>query len=128
MSEPTVTLAFFKLNVADMDKMLKFYSDVFGFKVTATFDVDEFLEHILGLPGQESGPNLMLVQFKDGRDVAVGPGHGPIGLVTDDIAALHDKALAAGGKEHTAVFALGEVQLSIVLDPEGHEIELLQMG
>jgi len=126
MPRPSVSLSFFKLNVADMGAMLDFYEGVFGFSVTATYDVEDFLEHILALPGQEAGPSLMLVSFKDGRDVSVGPGHGPVGLVTDEIEILHGKVLAAGGKQVTGVFALDGVKLAIVLDPEGHEIELLQ--
>jgi hypothetical protein len=46
----------------------------FGFEVAQTYDEAEFLEKIMHLPGQENGPNLMLVAYKDGRDVTVGAG------------------------------------------------------
>ena len=128
MTMPSVRLSFFKLNVPSMDHALAFYAQAFGFAVTMTFDEPDFLEHILALPGQEAGPNLLLVAYKDGRDVSVGPGHGPVGLVTDDIATLFDRAVAAGAKPVVPVFSLGAVQVAILHDPFGHELELLQMG
>lgn len=127
MPDARTTLAFFKLNTAQMGPMLKFYSDAFGFAVVATYDIDDFLEHVLALPGQENGPNLMLVEYKDGRDVSVGKGHGPVGLFTDDIAASHDRALQAGAQKVTGVFSAGDIQIAILLDPEGHEVELVQL-
>lgn len=128
MPSPYVRLAFFKLNTPDMAGALKFYGEVFGFGVVQTFDEDEFLEHILGLPGQEAGPNLLLVEYKDGREVAVGPGHGPVGFMTDDIEALFAKAVAAGANPIVPVFDLGPVKVGIFLDPDGHEIELVQQS
>lgn len=128
MTRPSVSLAFCKLNTPDMAAALAFYGEVFGFAVVQTFDEEQFLEHILALPGQEQGPNLLLVQYKDGRDVRVGPGHGPVGLVTDDIDALFARALAAGASPQVPVFAMGAVKIAIVLDPDGHELELLQLG
>ncbi|WP_336978122.1 VOC family protein [Altererythrobacter fulvus] len=126
MPAPTVKLSFFKLNVPDMDAALAFYRGVFGFEITQTFDEDAFLEHIMALPGQEAGPNLLLVAYKDGRDVSVGPGHGPVGLVTDDIDALCAKAVEAGANPIVPAFEMGAVKVGIVLDPWGHELELLQ--
>lgn len=123
---PNVKLSFFKLNVPDMDAALEFYGKVFGFSIVQTFDEDAFLEHILALPGQEAGPNLLLVAYKDGRDVSVGPGHGPVGLVTDDIEALCAKAVEAGADTIVPIFDMGPVKVGIVLDPWGHELELLQ--
>ncbi|WEK47473.1 MAG: VOC family protein [Candidatus Andeanibacterium colombiense] len=128
MSTPAARLAFFKLNVPDMDKALAFYGAVFGLAVTATFDEDEFLEHILGTPGQQDGLNLILVQYKDGREVAVGPGHGPVGFMTDDIDALFARAIGAGANPIVPVFDLGPVKVGIFLDPDGHEIELVQQN
>ncbi|HTN15087.1 MAG TPA: VOC family protein [Sphingomonadaceae bacterium] len=125
-SSPSVKLSFFKLNVPDMDAALEFYGQVFGFSIAQTFDEDAFLEHILALPGQEAGPNLLLVAYKDGRDVSVGPGHGPVGLVTDDIDTLFARAIGAGANPVVPVFDMGPVKVGILLDPWGHELELLQ--
>jgi len=128
MPSPYARLAFFKLNVPDMAKALAFYAKVFEFKVVQSFDEDEFLEHIMAIPGQEAGPNLLLVQYKDGREVAVGPGHGPVGFMTDDIDALYAKAVEAGANPIVPVFDLGAVRVGIFLDPDGHEIELVQQS
>ncbi|MBS1239559.1 MAG: hypothetical protein H6R45_265 [Proteobacteria bacterium] len=128
MPSPYVRLAFFKLNVPDMDAALAFYRKVFGFTVIQTFDEEDFLEHIMALPGQEAGPNLLLVAYKDGREVAVGPGHGPVGFMTDNIDALYAKAVAAGANPIVPVFDLGAVRVGIFLDPDGHEIELVQQS
>lgn len=128
MSAPSVKLAFFKLNTPDMAAALKFYGDVFGFGIVQTFEEETFLEHILAVPGQEQGPNLLLVEYRDGRSVEVGPGHGPVGLVTDDIDALFARALNAGARAAVPVFDMGPVKVGILLDPDGHELELLQFG
>ena len=127
MTQPAIRLSFFKLNTANMEIALEFYRAAFGFSITMTFDESDFLEHILGLPGQESGPNLLLVQYKDGRDVIPGPGHGPVGFNTSDITATFDRALASGAKCLVPIFETGGVKVAILADPEGHEIELVQL-
>ena len=76
MATPSLRLAFFKLNVPEMDAALKFYGDALGFSVIQTFDEPDFLEHVMALPGQEAGPNLLLVEYKDGREVGeIGRAH-----------------------------------------------------
>ncbi|WP_305095583.1 VOC family protein [Croceibacterium aestuarii] len=122
-----IRLNFFKLNVPDMDAALAFWEKAFGFAVVQTFDEPDLLEHIMALPGQQAGPNLLLVSYKDGRDVSVGPGHGPVGLQCEDIAAAHEQALAAGAQGLTGIFAVGPVQVAMLKSPEGHEIELVQL-
>lgn len=124
---PDVRLSFFKLNVSDLESALAFWRAAFGFEVTTSFDEPEFREHVLALPGQDGGPSLMLVQYKDGRDVAVGPGHGPVGLVCSDIQASHDHALACDAEKMTGVFEAGGVKIALLKSPQGHEIELVQL-
>lgn len=126
MQAGSVKLGFFKLNVPAMDEALAFWRGAFGFAITVTFDEADFLEHILALPGQEAGPNLLLVQWKDGRDVTPSGGHGPVGLVCKDIAAAEEAAIAAGATALTGIFAVGQVRVAMLKSPQGHEIELIQ--
>ena len=127
MATSSVRLAFFKLNVPEIVPALAFWREAFGFEVTQTFDEAEFLEKVMHLPGQDGGPNLMLVAYKDGRDAGVGPGHGPVGLLCDDIEASHDRALACDAEKVTGVFAAAGVQIAVLRSPQGHEIELIQL-
>ena len=127
MTTPSVRLGFFKLNVSDMEPALSFWRGAFGFEIASTFDEPEFFEHVLWLPGQETGPNLMLVQHKDRRDASVGPGHGPVGLICADIHASHDRALACDAEKITGVFEAAGVQIAVLKSPQGHEIELIQL-
>lgn len=123
----TVSLAFFKLNVPEIVPSLAFWREAFGFEVTQTFDEPEFYEKILALPGQPGGPSLMLVTYKDGRDVTVGPGHGAVGLQCSDIAGAHARAVAAGAKDLTGIITVGPgIKIAVLHSPDGHEIELVQ--
>ena len=127
MTIPPVRLGFFKLNVTDIEPALAFWQGAFGFAIASSFDEPEFREHVLALPGQAGGPNLMLVQYKDGRDATVGPGHGPVGLICEDIHASHDRALACDAEKVTGVFEAAGVQIAVLRSPQGHEIELIQL-
>ena len=127
MTTPPVRLGFFKLNVTDMEPALSFWQGAFGFAVSATFDEPEFFEHVLALPNQPDGPSLMLVAYKDGRDARVGPGHGPVGLICDDIQASHDRALACDAEKMTGVFEAAGIRIAVLRSPQGHEIELIQL-
>lgn len=120
-------LAFFKLNVADMDPALAFWREAFGFTVAMTFDEPHFLEHVLDLPGQEAGPSLMLVAWKDERETGVGHGHGPVGFMTDDIETVRGKAIAAGATALGDIFEAAGVRIAMLASPQGHEIELVQL-
>lgn len=127
MTAPQVRLGFFKLNVPDMEPALAFWCEAFGFVVTTSFDEPDFIEHMMALPGHEAGPNLLLVRYKDKRDVSVGPGHGPVGLVCEDIAAAYEHAVACGAQPLTGVFEAAGVRIAMLKSPQGHEIELIQL-
>lgn len=127
MAIPSVRLGFFKLNVTDLEQALDFWREAFGFAVTSSFDEPEFREHVLAIPGQDASPNLVLVQYKDGRDVTVGPGHGAVGLICTDIQASHDRALECDAEKVLDVFEAGGVKIAVLKSPQGHEIELIQL-
>jgi|SRR5690606_2701263 len=127
MAIPPARLGFFKLNVPALEPATAFWCEAFGFAVTGHVDEPDFEENILTLPNQEGGPHLMLVQYNDGRDVTVGNGHGAVGLICDDIQASHDHALACEAEKLTGVFEAGGVRIAVLMSPQGHEIELLQL-
>ena len=120
-------MGFFKLNVPEMEPALAFWREAFGFEVAMSFEEPDFAERVLALPGQELGPNMMLVEYRDRRDVTPGPGHGPVGLICDDIEASHEQALACGARVLTGVFEAAGVKVAMLRAPQGHEIELIQL-
>ena len=128
MTVPTARLAFFKLNVPDLEQATTFWRDAFGFEVLTRFDEAEFREHVMAIPAEGPAPNLMLVQYKDGRDVTVGPGHGPVGLVCTDIRASHAQAVASGAVKEGEIFEAAGIKIAVLRSPQGHEIELIQMA
>ncbi|MFC4256037.1 hypothetical protein GRI97_12090 [Altererythrobacter xixiisoli] len=122
-----IRLNFFKLAVPEMEPALNFWCDAFEFEIAASFDEEEFLEHILSLPGEPGGPSLILLQYKDGRAIEIGNAHGPVGFHCDDITVSHDRLLASGASDITGVVDVGPVRVAIMRSPDGHEIELVQL-
>jgi lactoylglutathione lyase len=121
-------LAFFKLNVPESVAAVAFWREAFGFEVTQTFDEAEFYEKVMAIPGQPGGPSLMIVAYKDGRDVKVGHGHGAVGLQCDDIVSSHARAVAAGAADVSGVMVVaGGIKVAVLNSPQGHEIELVQL-
>jgi predicted enzyme related to lactoylglutathione lyase len=126
--EPDIRLAFFKLNVPEIVPALAFWREAFGFEVVQTFDEAEFHEKVLSLPAHAGGPSLMLVAYKDGRDVTVGHGHGAVGIQCSDITAAHERALSAGAQKGTGIITVGDgIKVAVLHSPQGHEIELVQL-
>lgn len=123
---PSFTFAFFKVNVADMDVAARFYTETFGFTVADTIDLPSVEERMLTMPGGKF--TLVLLRWKDGRAITVGNGFGPIGFMTRDVDAAYARALAHGATSSRAPTDLGPMRLAFVLDPEGHEIEMIQYG
>lgn len=125
---PSATFAFVKLIVADVEGMVDFYARVLGLTVSQTVDAPEMVEKILAKPGQPAGAaSLILYHHKDGRTLTLGDAHGPVGFFVRGVDSAYAHALAEGAKPHRAPFDAGTLRVAFVLDPEGHEIELLSM-
>jgi len=124
-SGATPKLGFFKLIVKDQDKVEKFYVESFGFEKVDHINLPTFEERVLKTPDGKIG--LVLYSHKDDREITIGTAHGPVGLVTPEVDTYHKRALKNGGKEKLAPMDFGPVRLSFLFDPEGHEIELIDM-
>ena len=64
----------------------------------------------------------------DKRAIDAGNNWGPLGFIVRDCAASHADLIAMGAHEVRAPGAFGAMSVSFVSDPEGHEIELLQLS
>ena len=124
---PSATFAFTKLIVRDLDGAVGFYARVLGLTVAQTVENDDMMEKILGKPGQQSGANLILYHHKDGRALSLGDAHGPVGFYVRDVDAAFAHALTEGATAHREPFDAGTLRVAFILDPEGHEIELVSV-
>ena len=116
---------FVKIVVNDLPAMEQFYTQGLGFAVQDRIETPDFSEVMLA---QKQGAfTLVLYHHADKRALAVGNAWGPLGFIVRDCAATHAELLTAGGHEVRAPGTFGAMSVSFVSDPEGHEIELLQL-
>jgi catechol 2,3-dioxygenase-like lactoylglutathione lyase family enzyme len=116
-------LSFVRLNVSDMAKMTAFYEKAFGMVEQRRMDNRGDLEVVLTSPG---GLDLALQQFKDRRKLTLGDAYGEIGFYLQDVDGAYRRAVAAGATPRTPPGGGGGLRVAVVLDPEGHPIELLR--
>jgi catechol 2,3-dioxygenase-like lactoylglutathione lyase family enzyme len=117
------SLSFVRLNVSDMPKMVAFYEKAFGMTEQRRMTNGGNLEVILTTPG---GLDLALQQFKDNRKLTLGDAYGEIGFYIQDVDGAYKRAIDAGAVSRVAPGGGGGLRVAIVLDPEGHPIELLR--
>ncbi len=124
---PSVRFGFMKFVVRDLPAMQRFYERALGLELDRTIELPDLIELLMRRPGDAAGFGLILYWNKDGRDVAVGNGHGPLGVYVDEVDAAYALALAHGATPLREPFGMGDVRIAMVLDPEGHELEYIAM-
>lgn len=117
------SLSFVRLNVSDMAKIAAFYEKAFGMAEQRRMTNGGNLEVILTTPG---GLDLALQQFKDRRKLSLGDAYGEIGFYIQDVDGAYKRAIAAGAVSKVPPSGAGGLRVAVVLDPEGHPIELLR--
>jgi predicted enzyme related to lactoylglutathione lyase len=116
---------FVKIFVSDLERSAAFYGAALGFAPAGQFSTPEFDELILR-PGEGArGGSLVLCRWKDGRALALGNAHGPLGLKVEDVDGAHGRVLAAGGASRIGPLDVKGSRLAIVCDPDGHALELI---
>ena len=124
---PSARFGFMKFVVRDLEAMRDFYERCFGLVVSQTIDLPDIMELVLRRPGEDTGFSLILYWNKDGREISVGTGHGPLGLFVRDVDAAYAHAVSQGAAAHREPWDTGAMRVAFVLDPEGREIELISM-
>jgi lactoylglutathione lyase len=124
---PSARFGFVKFVVRDLTAMRSFYERAFGLTVAQTIDLPDITELVMRRPGEETGFSLILYWNKDGREVALGTAHGPLGLYVRDVDAAFTHAVSQGATAHREPWDTGAMRVAFVLDPEGRELELISM-
>ena len=124
---PSATFAFVKLIVRDIDAAVTFYERALGLEVGQTIDLPDLTEKVMRKPGAEGGSSVILYAHKDGREITIGNGWGPVGFYVRDADAAFAHAVREGAAPSREPFDIGNMRIAFVHDPEGHEIELISM-
>jgi len=112
------TLSSVALRVANMDAMLKFYSQAFGVKF---HEVNTY--GIRSQFGEVNGIMLKFVPIRDEADFENFPVH-QLGFLVADVEAVIALAQQHGGREEGKLVRNGAKTEGAVRDPDGNTIEL----
>lgn len=117
------------LRVGDLDRSIKFYTDVLGMKLLRRKDYPDgkFTLAFIGY-GDESENSVIELTYNWGTDsYAVGAGFGHIALEVDDVYAATDEIRRRGGKitRDAGPMNAGSTIIAFVEDPDGYAIELI---
>jgi predicted enzyme related to lactoylglutathione lyase len=126
-----LAFGFTKLVVNDLDRLERFYREVFGLERVGRVTTDEHQyaleEVILALPGEPGAHRLIITRYSQRPCPAAGAAW--TGFVVPDIEAALAAVEHGGGAIEVPVHGNPEhgVLAAIAADPEGHLIEIIQM-
>jgi lactoylglutathione lyase len=118
------------LRVGDLDRSLRFYTEVLGMKLLRRTDFPEgkFTLAFVGYQGEADGAVLELT-FNWGVDqYDIGTGYGHVALEVDDAYAACAEIKRRGGTvtREAGPMKHGSTVIAFVQDPDGYKIELIQ--
>lgn len=116
------------IRVGDLEKSIKFYTDVLGMKLNRKKDYPEG-EFTLAFLGFEDDPEFLELTYnwdKDKYDLGSGYGHMAFGV--DDIYSTCEKIEQAGGKvvRPPGPMKHGTTVIAFIEDPDSYKIELIE--
>ncbi len=120
------------LRVGDLDRSIKFYSDMFGMKEIRRWDVPagKFTNAFVGY-GDEASETVLEFTYNYGVEkYDVGTGYGHIAIGVPDVYQTCAELRAAGAKitREPGPVKHGTTVIAFVEDPDGYKIELVQRG
>ncbi|USD66097.1 lactoylglutathione lyase [Vibrio sp. SCSIO 43136] len=118
------------LRVGDLDKSIKFYTEVLGMDLLRQHDNEQY-EYTLAFVGygdESQGAVIELTYNWGTKEYDLGNAFGHIALGFDDIYATCDAIKAAGGNvtREPGPVKGGSTHIAFVKDPDGYMIELIQ--
>jgi lactoylglutathione lyase len=120
------------LRVGDLERSIKFYTEVLGMKLIRTHDYPdgEFTLAFVGY-GNEYDNTVLELTYNYGKtSYEMGSAFGHLALEVDDIYAECEAVKAKGGKvvREAGSMKSGTLVIAFVEDPDGYKIEFIQKG
>jgi lactoylglutathione lyase len=120
------------IRVGDLDRSIKFYTDVLGMKLLRRKDYPDgkFTLAFVGY-GPETEHAVVELTYNWGTEkYDLGNGFGHIALEVDDVYAACEEIKNRGGKvtREAGPMKHGSTVIAFVEDPDGYKIELIQRG
>ncbi|MFM9835876.1 MAG: lactoylglutathione lyase [Methylophilaceae bacterium] len=120
------------LRVGDLQRSIKFYTEVLGMKLIRTHDYPEgeFTLAFVGY-GNEYDNTVLELTYNYGKaSYEMGEAFGHLAIEVDDIYAECEAVKAKGGKvvREAGPMKSGTLVIAFVEDPDGYKIEFIQKG
>ena len=118
------------LRVGDLQRSVKFYTEVLGMKLLRTTDRPE-QKYSLAFVGYDTEDRTAVLELTYNYGVErydLGGAFGQIAIAVSDAAAACDRIRAAGGQvtRDAGPVKGGSTIIAFVADPDGYKIELIQ--
>ncbi|MFQ5643939.1 MAG: lactoylglutathione lyase [Thiogranum sp.] len=117
------------LRVGDLDRSIRFYTEVLGMKLLRRKDYPEgkFTLAFVGYGDESENTVIELTHNWDVDSYDLGTGYGHIALEVDDVYAATDEIGKRGGRilRDAGPMNAGTTIISFVEDPDGYPIELI---
>jgi lactoylglutathione lyase len=118
------------LRVGNLERAVKFYTEVLGMKLLRTTDRPEqkYSLAFVGYDTEERGAVLELTYNYGVERYDLGGGYGHVALEVDDAARTCEAVRAKGGKvtREAGPVKGGTTVIAFVEDPDGYKIEFIQ--
>jgi lactoylglutathione lyase len=118
------------LRVGDLDRSLRFYTEVLGMKLLSKKDYPDG-KFTLAFDGYAANPEQAEIELThnwDTKSYELGNAYGHIALGVDDIYGTCDRIKKAGGNvtREPGPMKHGTTVIAFVTDPDGYKIELIE--
>ena len=118
------------IRVGDLDKSIKFYTEILGMKLLRQKDYPEgkFTLAFVGYGNENDNTVIELTYNWDVDSYELGKGFGHIALEVDDIYAATESIREKGGNilRDAGPMNAGKTIISFITDPDGYELELIE--
>ena len=120
------------LRVGDMNRSVKFYTELLGMKLLRTTDRPEqkYTLAFIGYDSEDTSAVLELTYNYGVDRYDLGSAYGHVALGMPDIATICEKVRAGGGKvtREPGPVKGGTTVIAFVEDPDGYKIELIELS